>query len=125
MNYKHLIVFFILMSASLPAFAQPDDIPIPIPGQASLSDQLCELRQLFCGDAAVVIIGTMVFVVGLLFFSGRISWTFVMLLSTFAVVFISADIFREYITGRIDDEDGNHYRCSCGNAIIEIIDENE
>jgi len=121
--------FFALIFFAVPALAQID-VDIPIPGQTNLYEQLCDFRRLFCGDAAVVIIGTAVFIIGLLLFAGRLSWTFVLMMVAFSVIFVSADDFREYITGRIYETDANGntpdgalpYKCDCKSFVEELLD---
>lgn len=59
--------------------------------QEKLSDQLCELRQMFCGAGGGVLMAVAITTVGITTFSGRIHWSFALTITAALVMFIKAD----------------------------------
>jgi type IV secretory pathway VirB2 component (pilin) len=57
----------------------------------SLSDQICKIRTIFCGNAANAIISAAIFVVGILFFTGKMTWQTAVIVSVGIVIFNNAD----------------------------------
>jgi type IV secretory pathway VirB2 component (pilin) len=130
MKYLFLLIIVIFFPEHSEAQNLVGDLPIP--GDTTIQKQLCEFRRLFCGNAAVAILGTVVFIIGMLSFTGKLTWTYVVLISAFAVVFISADKIREGITGPIrmkntggvegDNTGWIAYRCDCETVLDAIGD---
>jgi type IV secretory pathway VirB2 component (pilin) len=72
MNVKYLNYFFVTALVAIGffvgnAYAQP-------PAPPTLSNQICKIRQLFCGDTGLVLVATAVFTLGVLMFIGKVTW---------------------------------------------------
>jgi type IV secretory pathway VirB2 component (pilin) len=98
------IFIFSILLISTHAFAQNDpplaegELPEDLePFRDTIFNDICQIRQMFCGNAALVIVATAVFVVGLMFFTGRTSWTAVLVIVTGAVIFTSAEVITNQL----------------------------
>lgn len=63
----------------------------------TLSEQLCELRQMFCGGAGTALISVTIIIIGLALFSGKIHWSFVMIMSVAIIIFVNAHNIADMI----------------------------
>lgn len=82
-----LLCFFI----SFNSFATSSGGGVNLGNATSLSQQLCDLRQMFCGKTAYVVMMISIIIMGLLLFAGKLTWTFVLLVCTAGAIFVSAE----------------------------------
>lgn len=86
----NILVFLLLAFFPVLVFAGPGDPP-------ALYEEICEIRQMFCGGAAVAFVTIVVISVGVMAFMGKLPWTVVMVLATGMVIFLSAESVMESI----------------------------
>lgn len=80
-------------------------------GNESLSSQLCELRKMFCGGSAVTLVTFPVFLIGLGILSGKLHWSFILIVVVTVGVFVNAEDIAN-IALRLDGDD--RVTCACG-----------
>ena len=53
-------------------------------------EMLCDLRKMFCGPTAIVMVSFVIVTIGFLIFKGKLSWTFVIVLLSGVFIFVGA-----------------------------------
>ena len=97
-----LLAVVILVMYAGDVFAQDDPPDGGVGGEdgvnnTTLSKQICKIRKLFCGSTGLVIVGTAVFVVGILMFTGKMTWQTALIMSAGAVVFNNVEFVAAYL----------------------------
>jgi hypothetical protein len=109
MRYSKVLYIILALAANLlviasaqamaPSIAQdviggainPETIPATL-AKGSISALLCGFRLLLCGQVAIVIIATAIFVMGMMIMNRKLSWQYAILMISFIVLFTMPEV---------------------------------
>ncbi|MDX1950228.1 MAG: TrbC/VirB2 family protein [Rickettsiales bacterium] len=75
----------------------PFDVLATQPPEKTLYEEICDIRQMFCGGAALGLVAGIIAILGFMMFKGKLSMGLLLTTIVGIVIFISANILVEAI----------------------------
>ena len=88
-----MIFFSVLFGGAKPSYSL-SNVSIPgiyIPGQSKTEFKICQIRRIFCGKTALVIVAISVFIIGIMLLNNKLQWWTAMLMTIGMIVFYNAE----------------------------------
>lgn len=82
--YLYLITLLIIAVPQLAFAGVPDPEPV-------LYEEICEIRQMFCGGAGLVFASATIVTLGIMVFVGKITWRTVLVTAAGLLIFLGAE----------------------------------
>jgi type IV secretory pathway VirB2 component (pilin) len=91
-----LMLLFGNFAPSARAYLPEVVIPgIHVPGQSKAEFKICQIRRIFCGKTATVIIGISIFIIGVMLLNNRLTWPTAMLMIIGMIIFYRAEYIAD------------------------------